>query len=140
MRPGPALVAFGSYLSAALLVGGHVPLVERRMFEFPSGAEPMVAPLFRADGVWASPWSYTGFGGVRPEDVDVAHQGYRCTVQQHFSEQQAWIAAHPAAADSGPGPVVIEVGVVILSVGPEGKVYAEDRVDARGTAWPVGGR
>lgn len=128
-----ALLSAGTYWMMALVVGGHLPLVERHMFRFAVMDGPVAVPLFRADGELHD-WSrFTDFAGLPPEAVDVAHAGFQSSVEQHFHAEQAWLAGHQAAPDAPPGPVQVEVGLVILEV-VEGRLTVRYRVDATGTA------
>ena len=121
------------YLALAGVAGGRLPFVERQMFSFPILEGPVAVPLFRADGELARYADYVDFSGLPPSTVDVVHAGYQSSVEQHFFEQRSWIAEHQAAAGASPGPVSVEVGLILLEQ-VDGQVTVRHRIDARGAA------
>ncbi|MFZ5482335.1 MAG: hypothetical protein ACOZNI_36575 [Myxococcota bacterium] len=114
------------------LGGGGVPFVRFPAFQFPVAREATAVPLFLADGERADVRDYTAFAGVGPDDVDVRHEGYACSVEHKLHEQRAWLAEN---AGEG-GPVRVEIGLLILSLDEAGRLVATPRVDATGTARP----
>lgn len=134
--PGPAIAAGVAvlYLVLAGLLGGRVPFLERHMFQFAAMDGPVVVPLFRADGVRADVHGFTDFQDLPPESVDVAHVGFQCSVEQHVRDQQAWLASHQADPTSPAGPVVAEVGFLVMEAGPDGRIDTTVRIDATGRA------
>ncbi len=132
--PAPAAIAAAAYLGLALLGGGRLPLVEKTMFRFSVPQVATVVPLFLADGERARAEDFVNFVNLPPEVVDLEHHGYECSVEHKLHEQKNWLAAHQAAAGAAAGPVSVALGVQLLSIGPNGKVKIEERIDARGTA------
>ncbi len=135
--PAPTWLAAGicgAYLVLAVLFGGRVPFLERRMFEFAALEPPVAAPLFRVDGVWSDVHDYRDFQGFDVDALLVAPEDLVTTVAHHFHDQHAWIARHPLPPNTESGPHGVEVGVLILDRAPDGTVTATERVDATGTA------
>ncbi len=135
-RPVPKWLAAGLcglYWVMAVLLGGQVPFVERTMFAFPVLSSPLAAPLFRVDGELADVTAYTDFRGIGPRAIDVDHIGYRSTVEHHFHEMRAWIAAHPSPPETVSGGHPFEVGLLIFDWDLDGRVTTTVRVD--GTGW-----
>jgi hypothetical protein len=125
-----AAIAFAVYLVLATVGRDRLPLIQLRMFAFRAATGPVVVPLTLADGEVAAIEDYVDFAHLPPESVDVEHRGYECSVEHRFHEARAHLAAH----QGGGGPVRIEVGVVILSLGPDGSVQRRRRIDAEGRA------
>lgn len=132
-----AAVACAAYLVIAFVLGGRVPLFEWGMFRFPvTQAEAgTVTPIFLADGAVASIEDYVGFQGIGPDDVDIEHRPYECSVEHKLHEAKGWLTEHAAAPDAPPGPVRAEFGLLVLRV-EDGRVVTERRIDAVGTAHP----
>jgi hypothetical protein len=136
-RPAPTWLAAGVcglYWVLALIGGGRVPFLERSMFEFSAVATPAAAPLFRADGELADVHHFTDFRGLAAAAVDVDHPGYLSTVAHHFHDQRAWIADHQLPPRTVSGRHQVDIGLLILERGPDGRVTTTVRIDASGWA------
>ena len=134
---GPGLrVALGSsllYVVLALVAGGRLPFVERQMFRFAVMEGPVALPLLRVDGVDVDCGDLRSYAGLSPERVDVAHAGYQSSVEHKFAELRDCLAARQAPAGAAPGPVSVELGLIILQR-VHGELQVRARIDAVGTA------
>ena len=128
-----ALVSGVIYVILALLAGGRLPFVERRMFRFAAMEGPVALPLLRVDGADVDCGALRAFRGLAPERVDVAHAGYQSSVEHKFAELRDCLAARQAPAGAAPGPVQVELGLIILER-VEGALRVRARIDAVGTA------
>ncbi len=126
-----------AFIVLAFGLRGAVPFVPFPMFVFKLPERPTVTPLFKADGVSTSEEGFERFTGVTPEQVDITHRGYECSAEHMLHEMQGWLREHQAAPGEAEGPVVVEIGLRILEIAPDGRVLTTERVDARGRAWPV---
>jgi hypothetical protein len=126
-----------AFVVLAVGLGGAVPFVPFPMFVFKLPERPTVIPLFKADGVPSSEEGFERFSGVAPSAVDLAHRGYECSAEHMMHELEEWLRWHQAAPGEPDGPVVVEVGLRILEIGPDGRVTTTERIDARGRAWPA---
>lgn len=128
----PAALSAAVYVALALLAREGLPFVRFPAFRFPVANGAVAVPLFRVDGVDASPEDYVGFHGLSGADVDVHHAAYACAVEHRLHELAAWIDAQPGAA---PGTASVELGLRILEEA-DGRIVERARVDATGTARP----
>jgi hypothetical protein len=131
--PVPPRWALGSlvaYAALALGLRGGVPFVRFPAFQFPVAEEATAVPVFLADGERADIRDFTAFAGVGPDAVDVRHLGIACSVEHLLFEQRDWLADN---AGEG-GPVRAEIGLLVLSVGEDGRLATTTRIDATGTA------
>jgi hypothetical protein len=129
-------VAVGSgvlYVVLALVAGGSLPFVERHMFRFAVMEGPVALPLLRVDGVDADCAALQAISGLSPDQVDVEHRGYQSSVEHKFAELRDCLAARQAPAGAAPGPLRVELGLIILQH-VNGELQVRERIDAVGAA------
>lgn len=133
----PAALAFGAYLLAAVLGDDWMPLAHHTMFVFSLPQQATVVPYFLVNGHPEPITDYDDFEGIGPDDVDVTHVGFECSVEHKLFEQRAWLAEHargsaPAARQGAPVPV--ELGFWVMDIAADGRVSVTPHPVATGTA------
>jgi hypothetical protein len=129
-----ALAAALAYIVISLVIGDIFPFSRHSMYASTAMRDKGAVPLMLADDKPAELDDYHRFVGIDPDQLYPSQ--LPCSLEWQVHEASRWLRDKAAEPDSGPGPVKISWGFVILRVMDDGTIQERWRPVQEGSAWP----